>query len=381
MPHRRHVRKCQDHDVLVYVPTGGTGPYPILCYLHAAHEAAQNQDGRAQPLDVLENHGPPAAVCDRPNAEHWPSIAKARQGLQPFMVICPQLEKYGEWKRGDAEWVVDAVGEAAREHNGDMARRFLTGFGLGGQGVLRWATGKLHAEWAGFWAVDPNPEAAPARGRFLLHHGRHFTDGDPKSYRRGINADLNEISVLKRQAAEWWTLPAGNLAFTQFDLDHVKTCQAAYADPDAYSWLLRPAATAPAQPAATAAPAAPKADPVRAAVEEGNRKFGAAAAAKDFGALAALYTDNAKVLPPDGPIVTGKAAIEEFWRTAAAKLDLKAATLKTLDLEVSGDSACEVGEAELTLGSGPAKVKYVVVWRKGGDGTWRLHRDIWNAAG
>ena len=39
--------------------------------------------------------------------------------------------------------------------------------------------------------------------------------------------------------------------------------------------------------------------------------------------------------------------------------------------------AHEVGEAQLTLGSGTAVVKYVVVWKKA-DGQWRLHRDIWN---
>ena len=61
-------------------------------------------------------------------------------------------------------------------------------------------------------------------------------------------------------------------------------------------------------------------------------------------------------------------------------LGLLGATLKTLDLEVAGDTAYEVGEAQLKLSSGqPATVKYVVVWRKGGDGVWRMHRDIWNA--
>jgi ketosteroid isomerase-like protein len=117
---------------------------------------------------------------------------------------------------------------------------------------------------------------------------------------------------------------------------------------------------------------------VRKAVEEGNRKFGAAAGGKDYAGLAALYTDNAKLLPPDAPIVSGRKPIEEFWRAAAATLGLISVTLKTLDLEVSGDIACEVGEAALTLGSGPAKVKYLVIWRRGGDGQWRLHRDIWN---
>jgi ketosteroid isomerase-like protein len=120
-------------------------------------------------------------------------------------------------------------------------------------------------------------------------------------------------------------------------------------------------------------------DAVRKAVAEGNRKFGAAAGRKDYAGLAALYSDDAKLLPPDAPIVTGRKAIEEFWRAAAASLGLLSVTLKTLDLEVSGDIACETGEAELTIGSGQAKVKYLVVWRRSGDGQWRLHRDIWNS--
>ena len=53
-------------------------------------------------------------------------------------------------------------------------------------------------------------------------------------------------------------------------------------------------------------------DTVRQAVDEGNRKFGAAAADKDYAGIAALYTETAKLLPPDAPIVTGKKAIEEF---------------------------------------------------------------------
>jgi uncharacterized protein (TIGR02246 family) len=117
---------------------------------------------------------------------------------------------------------------------------------------------------------------------------------------------------------------------------------------------------------------------VRHSVNEGNRKFSAAAARKDYAGMAALYTDNAKVLPPDAPVVTGRKAIEEFWRTAATALGLADVTLKTVDLEVTGDTAYEVGEADLKLSSGQVKVKYLVVWLRGGDGQWRLHRDIWN---
>ncbi len=118
-------------------------------------------------------------------------------------------------------------------------------------------------------------------------------------------------------------------------------------------------------------------DAVRRTIAEENRRFGAAAAGKDYAGMAAFYTEDAKLLPPDAPIVSGQKAIEEFWRTAANALGLIGVELKTIDLEVAGDTAYEIGEADLKLSSGQAKAKYLVVWL-GRDGQWRLHRDIWN---
>ncbi|MET4846386.1 YybH family protein [Bradyrhizobium japonicum] len=118
-------------------------------------------------------------------------------------------------------------------------------------------------------------------------------------------------------------------------------------------------------------------DQVRQVVDT-NRRFGVAAASKDYAGMAAFYTEDAKVLPPDAPIVSGRKPIEEFWRTAADALGLIDVTLKTIDLEVAGDTAYEIGEADLKLSSGQAKVKYLVVWLQR-DGRWHLHRDIWNS--
>ena len=53
---------------------------------------------------------------------------------------------------------------------------------------------------------------------------------------------------------------------------------------------------------------------VRKSVEEGNRKLGAALERRNYADVAALYTENAKVLAPDVAMVTGKGAIEKFWR-------------------------------------------------------------------
>jgi uncharacterized protein (TIGR02246 family) len=105
----------------------------------------------------------------------------------------------------------------------------------------------------------------------------------------------------------------------------------------------------------------------------------------DADRMAALYTQDAMALPPDGPVVKGRESIKQMWASAMAQMGLRDVKLDTLDLEIAGDTAHEVGEATLSLEAEPGKrqaavVKFVVVWKKV-DGQWRLHRDIWNAKG
>jgi len=113
-----------------------------------------------------------------------------------------------------------------------------------------------------------------------------------------------------------------------------------------------------------------------------NRMFEDAVRAQDPDRIAALYTGNAMAFPPDGPIVRGQDGIRQLWASAIKDMGLREATLKTIDLEVHEDTACEVGQATLSLEPPGAQrtsvgVKYVVVWQRSG-GHWRLHRDIWN---
>jgi uncharacterized protein (TIGR02246 family) len=114
-----------------------------------------------------------------------------------------------------------------------------------------------------------------------------------------------------------------------------------------------------------------------------NRAFEEAVRKGDVDRLAQLYTQDAIALPPDGPFVRGRDAIKELWSGVIRDLALRDVTLQTMELEIAGETACEVGEARLKLeppSSAPttATVKYVVAWKKAG-GRWQLHRDIWNA--
>jgi uncharacterized protein (TIGR02246 family) len=115
----------------------------------------------------------------------------------------------------------------------------------------------------------------------------------------------------------------------------------------------------------------------RAEIAAINRQFEDAARKGDLDRLASLYTADAMALPPDGPVVKGRESIKQMWGSIAQQIGLKDVRLDTLDLELTGDTGYEVGEATLTVSSGTAVVKFVVVWKKV-DGQWRLHRDIWN---
>jgi uncharacterized protein (TIGR02246 family) len=99
----------------------------------------------------------------------------------------------------------------------------------------------------------------------------------------------------------------------------------------------------------------------------------------DAQAVAAMYTEDAYVLPPGSDIVKGRAAIEAFWRQAAQQMtDAKLTTLDVLPL--GRNAAREIGTVSLKTKSQPPQEivgKYAVVWRKI-DGRWKLATDIWN---
>ena len=100
----------------------------------------------------------------------------------------------------------------------------------------------------------------------------------------------------------------------------------------------------------------------------------------DAAAVAALYAEDAYVLPSGAEMVKGRAGIEAFWRQAAQQLgDAKLTTLDMLPL--GPDAAREIGTVALKTKSQPPQEitgKYVVLWRKIGP-DWKLAADIWNS--
>jgi ketosteroid isomerase-like protein len=117
-----------------------------------------------------------------------------------------------------------------------------------------------------------------------------------------------------------------------------------------------------------------------AGIAQTNQSFMAAFNAGDAAGVAAHYTADGQLAPPNSDIVQGIDTITGFWQ-GAMDMGVKSAKLETAELDDYGGIAVEQGRYRLADAEGNAidHGKYLVIWKRDGD-TWKLHRDIWNSS-
>lgn len=105
-----------------------------------------------------------------------------------------------------------------------------------------------------------------------------------------------------------------------------------------------------------------------------------AAADRNVDQAVAVYADDAAMLEPGEPVAIGKTAIRAGW---ANMLGLPGAVLTfgPDKIDVSGDRAVELGTYALTSNDKAGKpqttkAKYVVIWGKQPDGSWKVLVDV-----
>jgi uncharacterized protein (TIGR02246 family) len=101
-------------------------------------------------------------------------------------------------------------------------------------------------------------------------------------------------------------------------------------------------------------------------------------------AIVENYTDDAIVMAPGTEAWRGREAVRKGFAGMTVAAPVKQFSLKTDDVIVAGDLAVESGTYEMTVqprGGREAKDKgkYVVVWRRQGDGSWKIVRDAFNS--
>lgn len=119
---------------------------------------------------------------------------------------------------------------------------------------------------------------------------------------------------------------------------------------------------------------------VREAIRTVTKTFLDAFRRGDAAGMAACYTRDGQVLPPNAEIAEGHRDLENFWRETI-NLGFSGATLDLAELyQAPGDrTATEVGRYVILAADGqPAdKGKYVVIWLRDDGGRWFIHRDMW----
>jgi uncharacterized protein (TIGR02246 family) len=98
---------------------------------------------------------------------------------------------------------------------------------------------------------------------------------------------------------------------------------------------------------------------------------------------AALYTEDAVMMPPNGPAVEGRAAIEAWL--AMLPVTIADAEGTALEVEGAGDLAYVRGTYSMNLQipgvpeAVPQQGKLLQIYARQPAGSWLLARDIWNA--
>jgi ketosteroid isomerase-like protein len=113
--------------------------------------------------------------------------------------------------------------------------------------------------------------------------------------------------------------------------------------------------------------------------------WSAATGKRDVELVASFYADHAIAYPPNEPAAKGKAAAKNVWAAYLSEPSFNI-SWKTQHAEVagSGDIGFTSGTYEDSFKDADGKIvhekgKFLCVWKKQADGSWKAIHDMWNA--
>lgn len=112
-------------------------------------------------------------------------------------------------------------------------------------------------------------------------------------------------------------------------------------------------------------------------VRQGMAAFQDAFNQRDATSLGMIYTEDARLMPINAPVMTGRAAIQSYWQAGFAR-GVSHIEKTPIEVQVIGETAIEMSRYVATVGERKLHGKDMLVWRRGNDGVWRIAADIWN---
>src|SRR5436853_2455248 len=120
------------------------------------------------------------------------------------------------------------------------------------------------------------------------------------------------------------------------------------------------------------------------AMRDADEAWSKAAGAKDVDKTVAFYADDAVVMPPNAERATTKEAIRKIWKDLLtdAKVSWKATKV---EVAKSGEVGFIIGTYEVAMNDVVTgkpvndRGKYLEVWEKQNDGSWKCGADMFNS--
>ena len=121
-----------------------------------------------------------------------------------------------------------------------------------------------------------------------------------------------------------------------------------------------------------------------AAIERTTREWAAAYVEGDAARAASFLTEGAVFVPPNAPVISGRAAIEDWSRGLLELGSFDAIAVRVDDVRIAGGWALSLGSWAVDFSSGGETsadtTRNAVLWERQPDGSWKAAHDIWNSA-
>jgi ketosteroid isomerase-like protein len=101
--------------------------------------------------------------------------------------------------------------------------------------------------------------------------------------------------------------------------------------------------------------------------------------------LMVLMAEDVVLMPPNEPVLKGKAAVRTWYDQLMTQLRTSDLTITDREVLIGGEWATELATFEWALvpvAGGPAAIdrgSYVQVWHREPDGRWLFARELWNS--
>jgi ketosteroid isomerase-like protein len=152
-----------------------------------------------------------------------------------------------------------------------------------------------------------------------------------------------------------------------------------------YSALLLTVVAAVACSGRTASPEAPDHAALQAGIDSAANRLLAALRTNAPDSLLALMSDDVVLMPPNEPVLKGKAAVRTWYDKLLTQLRTSSLSVTDREVLIGGDWATELATFEWALvpvAGGPPVIdrgSYVQVWHREPDGRWLFSRELWNS--